>query len=1023
MSGRSGGYWLIGLLLALGGAFGGWLPSTRAAADTKQGGPARSTESVASVGPPAASDAPAAAPPDPCGRGEVLLDEYAALYRRNVRDAPYNRDDYLLALVPDADFKQHGASFKAVLEGIEEAITLGGAMVRDRSWLPWEGDTKDCADTTPGVLIFRPPDPSQQPPRIVLVVGETPWWGVRQRQLSSAVAQVEAAKGRAALRVLGPTFSGSAASLRAQLQPIKDAGKLSFRFVSGTATAPQLPKLLEGCGDFSATVPNDAELTSAMLAYLRPRGFPDDQIAILSETSTTYGSSVSDVANKAHVIPLRFPVDLSPFRQAVAAGPAPAATALAAPAPAPTGKPPEDPHVLVLDEVARDLSRRNVRFVGVVATNPGDVVLLTGRLRAKLPDARFFTLGGDILYTSSSLVSQLNGMLVAHAAPPKSLEGSVNLRSELVRGVYLAGRRLLSNDPRAVETPAPRISLIGNGAVWEIGDADPQPAPPRSFRVVMVLGWLTFAVIGLCCVWPSLTRRRPNLAGAALTRQRGPLTLALGDVSRADLKADDALVTAALLSVTAGAPLLTLVAEFARVPRAGLWCLICAPLLLVACWSRVLYLWLRGRLGKPLPSALSCSLLALAATCLALGLGCGPPHEATLNLLSGGSGVLVGLIGSGMLAIGVWCWRVRLRFLDAHRFGQAPRADQPPIADALGERAGAGTGFYELEQQLLAVIHSPWGGLPAVPVIVHLLLLLTVALVFGVRAPTGFEPGWRNFLVVGFGLLSLLPITVNFSRIVATWIVLNRLLKRLSLLPILSRLRKLPPELQRKLQAQLAVQNADLTELSRPIALLSDISRAFPALDIDAAPITDKWHKALRHQAGSSEPGDATTEHGEVVSRLLAASARLQGHRKTSRDAKLAELGYDYLALLVAIFVPRYLRHFRLYLPPVLVGSALGVMMSSLYFVQPQRLISSLVFVWVAGMVLITFLIYSALDRSAVISAIGNTTEGAVEVDWALVSRVLTWGIVPLLSLLAAQYPSFSSWVSLIINGVGAALR
>ena len=81
------------------------------------------------------------------------------------------------------------------------------------------------------------------------------------------------------------------------------------------------------------------------------------------------------------------------------------------------------------------------------------------------------------------------------------------------------------------------------------------------------------------------------------------------------------------------------------------------------------------------------------------------------------------------------------------------------------------------------------------------------------------------------------------------------------------------------------------------------------------------------------------------------------------------------------------------------------------------------VYLAVVGMVLITFLIYSALDRSAVISAIGNTTEGAVEVDWALVSRVLTWGIVPLLSLLAAQYPSFSSWVSLIINGVGAALR
>jgi len=1014
MSGRSGGYWLAGLVLVLVGLGGGWLPGTRAA----KGQPAPVTPAVSapsSAAPVAAPDAPK---PDPCRGGQALLDEYAAIYRPQAppERPAFDRDDYLLALVPDPDFEEHTSSFKAVLEGIEEGISKGGALVRDRAWLPWEGDAKGCPEATPGVMIFRPQQPQQQPPRIVLVVGETPWWGVRRGQLLAALERIQSAGGTASLRVLGPTFSGSAASLRALLQPFKDTGALSFRFVSGTATAPQLPKLFEGCGDFSATVPNDTQLTDAMLAYLRPRGFPDDQIAILSESSTTFGSNVNREAGKSRVIPLRFPVDLRPLRKAVAEAPVPTPTT------EPGARPPEDPHVLVLDEVARDLSRRNVRFVGVVATNPADVVLLTGRLRAQFPDARFFTLGGDILYTSSSLVSPLNGMLVAHAAPQPGTETSISLRSELTRGVYLAVRRLLVGKASSGDAPVPRISLIGNGALWEIGDARPVPMPPKSWRLIGVAAVLVFVLVGFFCIWPSLARRRIGLARSALTRQRGPLTLAVGDVDRPDLQADDAFATAGLLSVVAGAPLLMIVAQHARTGR-GTACLIAVGVVLLACWSRVLYLLLQRRLGVAKPSAVACGLLALAATGLALGLGCGPPHEATLNLLSGGSGVLVGLLGLGMLAIGLWCWRVRLRFLDTHRFGHCSSANRPPIAQALGEKEGGGTGIFELERQLLDVIHTPWTSMPGVPVAVHALLLLTVVLVFGVRAPTGFEPGWRNALVVGFGLLALLPITMNFSRIVATYVVLSRLLKRLSLLPIVSRLRKLPPELTRKLQGQLTVQNADLTEVARPIAVLSGVSAAFPALGIDAKRIAEKWHKALRQQAGSTEPGDATTEHGEVVSELLEASAKLRDHAKAFRDEELTELGHEYLALLVAIFVPRYLRHFRLYLPPVLIGSALSVMMSSLYFVQPQRLITTVVFFWVASMVLVSFLIYVSFDRSAVISAIGNTKEGSVELDWTLWSRVATWGVVPLLGLLSAQNPSFSSWVSLIVSAFGPSLR
>jgi hypothetical protein len=112
-----------------------------------------------------------------------------------------------------------------------------------------------------------------------------------------------------------------------------------------------------------------------------------------------------------------------------------------------------------------------------------------------------------------------------------------------------------------------------------------------------------------------------------------------------------------------------------------------------------------------------------------------------------------------------------------------------------------------------------------------------------------------------------------------------------------------------------------------------------------------------------------------------------------------------------------------LFIVPVLVGSVLGVMMTSLYFLQPQRLISMVIFVWVTGMVSGAFLIYSALDRTAVISAIGNTTEGSVDFDWTVVSRLLSWGVVPLLSLFAAQNSNYSNWVSVLVNALSKALR
>jgi hypothetical protein len=239
-------------------------------------------------------------------------------------------------------------------------------------------------------------------------------------------------------------------------------------------------------------------------------------------------------------------------------------------------------------------------------------------------------------------------------------------------------------------------------------------------------------------------------------------------------------------------------------------------------------------------------------------------------------------------------------------------------------------------------------------------------------------------------------------------------------------MRELPKELKRNLEQQLTVPHAELCELARPIELLRQLGAIYSPLRDASDRAAATFQRALQHQASESTllpaEGLEAREHGQIVDALLAASNQLRARSEPANE-ELRKLEHAFLATLVAIFVPRYLRHFRLYVMPVLVGSVLGVLMTSLYFVQPQRLITSVIFVWVTGMVLVSFWIYSSLDRTPVISAIGNTTEGAVDFDWTLVSRIVTWGLVPLLSLFAAQYPSFSNAVSWLANGLGKALR
>jgi hypothetical protein len=509
-----------------------------------------------------------------------------------------------------------------------------------------------------------------------------------------------------------------------------------------------------------------------------------------------------------------------------------------------------------------------------------------------------------------------------------------------------------------------------------------------------------------------------------------------------DLGAQDHLVTASLLCVSACAPLVMLVSTFAHdgaTPN-HFRCVALAVLTISAIatmWRKAPRNWRDADVGTRV-----ITVAVTTASVLALGVVCRRPSDATFHLMSGGSPVLVALVGLTIFTVAGLCWRMRLRFLDFHRFGVCANGNhhflnaKPPIAQALGEDDDhSPTGLVEIERSLLRVIERPWSGLFAVPALVHLLLVVSIAIPLVLKPPRTFEPGWRNSLLVAFVCLAFLPVTGNLSRLLATWFALRPLLRRLAAHSGLDALRRLPPRLARPIEVQLSLSGSETIDLAYPLVALRGLSKLGRELSSRYSECKNLLEEELQYETGTDNmPGRASnaldttegvralTRRAELVERMLQTSSELSRSTAAQSSATRALID-EYIASLVAVFLPRYVRHFRLYFPPLIVGSVLTTLMTSLYFVQPQSLMMGILSVWVTVIVLTLFIVYISLDRDPIVSAMGNRPADAVTWNWSLLRRVFAWGAFPLLSLLAAQHPEIGFWVSGVFEWVAKGLR
>jgi hypothetical protein len=202
--------------------------------------------------------------------------------------------------------------FDQQVESLELAIERDG-HARDQSWLPWadtqasdekKKTSEACRRDVPGVIVFRPKKAGGEVV-LLLLVGETPTYGVQKGALARAIDIHRTLKKGAPLRVVGPTFSGSASSLRKTLD---SEWECDARVVSGSATSRATADILRQWNKKSNRR-NDFELTTIpadelQCAVLRREAridqwwldFPADGatrvvkgFAMLRESGTTFG--------------------------------------------------------------------------------------------------------------------------------------------------------------------------------------------------------------------------------------------------------------------------------------------------------------------------------------------------------------------------------------------------------------------------------------------------------------------------------------------------------------------------------------------------------------------------------------------------------------------------------------------------------------------------------------------------------------------------------------------------------------
>lgn len=495
---------------------------------------------------------------------------------------------FVIATLPDPMYTHFSLSFDRMAEAIQEGASDGG-YVYDSSWLPWDTeeaqyallddqekaeDRRTLQEEQPGILLFRRKmrDPQHgtflDAPTlfngglVVFVVGEEPTQGIHLAQFKNAtrwIAALQTGKdndaGEAKLPnggILGPSFSGSLPSL-ATLLGNSTLGKQWQK--------PDVPQLLIYSGTISTKTAvnwfedkvvrqnsvriasfqhNDEDLLDAYCTYLKREGFHLQNLAILSEDETAYGSifmrqdrpehsqgSSSCLANQEKgqhygeptgLVRLYYPRGIAAMRSAYqkqsifsTEGPPSSGTerrTLSSNIADPEGQQHDTIREYnqdqlpqsqegVLQQIVSQLRAHHSEYIVLRSSNPLDQLFLAHYLRMTYPHGRIVILGADVLLRRESGAARLSGIMTLTTYPllpwephwtwyPRDAKETTDhshrvFPQDSAEGVYIATRFLL-NDSN--ETDPKKRGVSGFVPADPTNSLEiPDYAPPRWLKL------------------------------------------------------------------------------------------------------------------------------------------------------------------------------------------------------------------------------------------------------------------------------------------------------------------------------------------------------------------------------------------------------------------------------------------------------------------------------------------------------------------------------------------------------------
>src|SRR6202162_2673357 len=397
---------------------------------------------------------------------------------------------FLTAFVPDPLDSQLGASFDQAVSAILRGASSDG-WLRDRHWLPWESDAavqasargkdadgKAVAGTdpamlsldptragrihlsAPGVLLLKRTQPHEL--LVVFLVGESHIHGVEAEpfrlalKLTALFAKVQPDTPNLASRpiqILGPQFSGTAASVRLVLRDLCGATHpptlRSMVFVSGSATSSKVQTILASAAEkacqieevrFKSTVvPDEVALKAAFGYFTTQLNWHTDEIALITEADSLYGLGNTQEGGTARwslLVPI--PSGSADVRSALEhdrslAVNSPAAQAVSLPRlaldlPLQQTREPADAmrassalsaplNEANINHLASAIAHEHVRHVGLFLTDVRDTLFLAERLKTYAHSVSLFTFQSNLLYTHPRAHSFLKGMIVISSYP------------------------------------------------------------------------------------------------------------------------------------------------------------------------------------------------------------------------------------------------------------------------------------------------------------------------------------------------------------------------------------------------------------------------------------------------------------------------------------------------------------------------------------------------------------------------------------------------------------------------------